>query len=188
MAETPKLIMVRGLPGSGKSFLAAKLQEQLKDGVVLLDPDSIDMKGEDYMSFSAKLSAEGVDEKLHPYRFLRSRAYDGITAHKIIIWNQAFTQQEMLDKTIKNLQAYAEEHDEKLPAMVVEVSIDIPTAKQRVAGRHQAGGHNVTDKTFERFINDYATFASYGYPIVEIDGNGNIDNSVARVLEAASKL
>jgi len=115
----PVLIMVRGLPGSGKSYLAQLLQKRLGGDVVMLDPDGTDYTSGAYASFSAKLTSEGVDEKLHPYRYLRAQAYEGITDHKVIIWNQAFTNNDLLDRTIKNLQAYAAEHNEKLPAMVV---------------------------------------------------------------------
>src|SRR5437764_567996 len=111
----PTLLMVRGLPGSGKSYLAMALSQALGQGnVVILDPDATDYNSPEYLELSKSLSAEGVDEKFHPYRYLRSKAYKAIENNQIIIWNQAFTNLDCFNKTVANLQTYAEEHDAKL--------------------------------------------------------------------------
>jgi hypothetical protein len=90
--QHPLLIIVRGLPGSGKSYLAARLHKAFgEDAVVALDPDTIDLNSQEYRDHSAALTAEGVDAMVHPYRFSLGKALQGITDHKIIIWNQPFT-------------------------------------------------------------------------------------------------
>jgi predicted ABC-type ATPase len=185
----PTLILIRGLPGSGKSYLATALQESLgEENVLILDPDKVDLTSKEYHDFSDALTKEGVDEKFHPYRWSRSQAYDAIEAHKIIIWNQGFTNLDGFNKTVVNLQTYASDHGTHLPLLVVEVEIDHDLAKQRVATRVAQGGHNVDDENFARFINDYATFAGQGYDPVVVNGKDEVSVSVASVLKALKEL
>jgi predicted ABC-type ATPase len=175
----PKLVIVRGLPGSGKSYISGLLSANIGvSKTVLLDPDSINFDSNDYLAFSKPLTTEGVDEKLFPYRYLRALAYRAISAGKTIIWNQAFTHQDLLDRTIKNLQNYAKEHGVELGVLVVEVLIDTKIAKQRVQDREKTGGHGVADEEFERFIADYSSFANYGYPTLQVDGSADVQKSV----------
>lgn len=185
----PILILIRGVPGSGKSYLAVALQAALgKETVVTLDPDATNYKGKEYAAFSEGLTKEGVDSKLHPYRFLRAQAYAAIVAHKVIIWNQAFTNLDGFDKTVKNLQAYATDHGTELPVLVVEVEISEHVAKQRVTKREQQGGHGVPDEAFARFLNEYTTFADKGYNIIVVNGEDDVARSVGIVTKALEKL
>lgn len=189
ITKDPVLIIIRGLPGSGKSSIARELQKDLgADEVTLLDPDMTDYTGNEYKEFSARLVAEGVDTKLHPYRFLRAAAYAAIKERKIVIWNQGFTNLDILDRTIKNLKAYASEHGCDLQAIVVEVEIDHQIARERVKQRAAVGGHDVPDEAYERFINDYKSFDGYGYNIVTVNGKDEVAVSVGRIMPEVKKL
>src|ERR1700712_2422885 len=135
--KNPIVILVRGLPGSGKSHLTKPLQAALEaefgqGTVVALDPDATDYSSDAYLAHIAALTAEGVDPKLHAYRFLRAQAYAGIATRKIIIWNQPFTNLEIFNKMVTNLRRQATEHDTELTVLVVEVSVSQEVAKQRV--------------------------------------------------------
>lgn len=187
--SSPTLILIRGLPGSGKSYLANTLVQSIgKDNVTTLDPDATDYTSKEYTELSDALTAEGVDEKFHPYRFLRAQAYDAITSNKIIIWNQGFTNLDGFNKTIINLQTYATDHGTELPTLVVEVAIDHDIAKARVADRAAQGGHDVTEENFARFINDYVSFADQGYNTVAVNGKDDVAESAATVLKALEAL
>lgn len=181
----PSLLLIRGLPGSGKSYLAAALTEAFgRDNVVVLDPDATDYESQAYKDMSAALTAEGVDAKFHPYRFLRAQAWQGIEDHKIVMWNQSFTNLDSFHKTIINLQAYAADHDTTLPYLVVEVGVEPVVAKQRVAERAAKGGHDVSEEAFARFIGDYRSFADQGYPTVAVHGQHDVEQSVTSVIDA----
>lgn len=185
----PKLVLVRGLPGSGKSYLVAALKDSIgQDEVVVLDPDATDYTSQAYSDFSAKLTADGVESKFHPYRFLRAGAYAGITAHKVIIWNQAFTSLDGFQKTVVNLQTYAADHDTKLAVLVVEVEVPEAVAKQRIADREKQGGHGVSEAAFARFVSDYVSFAGQGYEILRVDGEDDVAVSVKAVMAALKNL
>lgn len=187
--EYPILILIRGLPGSGKTFLATQLEGAIRpDEVVLLDPDATDYESKAYKDHIDAQTADGVDPKLHAYRFLRAKAHAGIAAHKIIIWNQPFTNLEIFNKMVANLRAYAAEHNVNMPILVVEVEIDHDIAKNRVATRKQQGGHGPSDNTFARFMNDYVSFKSEGYNTVTVHGEDDVAVSVAAVLEAIQNL
>ena len=187
--SNPTLIMIRGVPGGGKSYVTARLQTAIgEEQVVVLDPDAIDKTGKEYENFSKALTAESVDAKLHPYRFLRSKAYRGITAHKTVIWNQGFIDLDGFNKTTKNLQTYATDHGTQLPTLVVEVEINGDIARQRVAKRAAQGGHNVPEEAFDRFIGQYRSFSDEGYTTVTVNGQDDVTVSTAAILQALEKL
>lgn len=188
-APHPILIIVRGLPGSGKSYLASYLRGELGgDSVVMLDPDATDYDSQAYQEHTKQLTQEGVDPKLHAYRFLRAQAYQGITDHRIIIWNQPFTNLEIFHKMTANLEAYATEHDSRLPILVVEVTVDPAVARERVEKRKQQGGHGPSETTFNRFVSDYQSFANEGYHTVSVDGDGDVIQSVGRIIAALTEI
>jgi thymidylate kinase len=192
----PLLILVRGIPGSGKSHFASALQASINtsfksssaapsdDIVVTLDPDTTDYTSQAYLDFSKERTAEGVDAKFHPYRFLRAQAHDGILSNKIIIWNQPFTDFDGFNKTIINLQAHAAQHHIELPILVVEVSIDPAIAQQRVTSRKQAGGHGPSKEVFERFIRDYVSFADKGNNTHIVNGEDDVTLTVSTTIKA----
>jgi deoxyadenosine/deoxycytidine kinase len=193
ITDHPTLVLIRGMPGSGKSYLATALRKSLQqktgqDGVVLLDPDATDYQSKAYIEHTEALTVEGVDPKLHAYRFLRAKAYKAIEDHKIIIWNQAFTNLEIFNKMIDRLRDHAALHHTELPILVVEVEIDLATARARTAARERAGGHGISDNAFERFIGDYKSFAGEGFNTVTVQGDADIAESVMSVLKALQEL
>lgn len=187
--DTPVLIVVRGIPGSGKSYLAAELQRTIGDErVVMLDPDATDYESEAYQAHTKVLTAEGVDEALHAYRFLRAQAYEGIEAHKVIIWNQPFTNLDIFHKMIARLKDHAAGHDTKLAVLVVEVEIDRDVARARVEQRKTSGGHGPSEQTLTRRMDDYKSFAGEGYSVVSVHGEDDIRASVTKILDALDNL
>ena len=179
------LIIIRGIPGSGKSYLARKLQQSLgTENVVVLDPDSIDKGSEAFRTFSQRLKADGVDEKFHPFRFLRQTGYDGILAGKTVIWNQAFNDFNGFEITVARMKEFAKEHDVDLRVLVVEIEIDKETAATRIAARVAGGGHDVPREKLDKFAEEYESFAGRGYDTVTVNGAGGSEASVATITTA----
>ncbi len=188
-SDHPTLVIVRGVPGSGKSYLTQALAESIGiDHVVVLDPDKIDKDGSEYRNFSDSLTAEGVDAKFHPFRFLRQRAYDGIPQNKTIIWNQAFIDLNGFQITVDRLQTFAKGHSLELPLLVVEVEISPETARSRIDARVAAGGHDVPAEALDSFVSNYESFAQYGYGTVTVNGENPINESVSAILEKLNNL
>ncbi len=184
----PVIILVRGLPGSGKTYVARELGKALGDEVVMLDPDTVDTASEAYKTHVKTCTQEGVNPALHLYRFLRGQAYKGIAEGKTIVWNQPFTNLEIFQKMVANFQLQAAEHNAQLSILVVEVEADPAVAKQRVTGRKQQGGHGPSDDTFARFARDYTSFANEGFTTVQVHGEGDVHESVAKIQTALQQL
>lgn len=179
----PILVIVRGIPGSGKSYLTSKMADAIgRDNVVVLDPDTIDKAGAEYKQFTEQLTNEGVDEKFHPFRFLRQRGFDAILNNHVIIWNQAFIDLKGFQITVDRLMDFAKERGIDLPLLVVEVEIAADIARARIADRHSTGGHDVSSDKFEEFMNSYESFSRHGFATVTIDGAADTDESVQKLL------
>ncbi|HEX3569058.1 MAG TPA: AAA family ATPase [Candidatus Saccharimonadales bacterium] len=187
-ADHPILILVRGLPGSGKSYLTDALRRELGERAEVLDPDAVDQNSGAYHAFVEEQTREGVDPKLHLYRWSRAKAYTAIEAHKIVIWNQAFTNLDIFRKMIDRLETHAAEHGTTLPVVVVEVEADSETAQRRIAERVHHGGHDVPKDTFARFITHYKSYANEGFHVVSVSGSAPVHESVAAVLDALHAL
>lgn len=185
----PIVVLVRGLPGSGKTYLANRLQESLgKENVVLLDPDAINTDSEEYKEHVRSQIAEGVDKSLHLYRFSRAKAYKGIEGDKIIIWNQPFTNIDIFNKMVGRLKDHALEFNKKLSILVVEVEIDPDVAKNRIIERKKNGGHGPSGDIWNQFVNDYKSFSEEGYNTITVRGDGNVSESVMNIEEALKSL
>lgn len=187
--KNPTIVFVRGLPGSGKSYLANKLITKIgSDKALVLDPDATDYHSEEYINHTNALSAEGVDKQLHPYRFLRAQAFEAINDGKIIVWNQPFTNLDTFRKVIAKMKEHAEQNKKTLAMLIVEVDLDVTTAKKRVAARKKSGGHGPSENTFNRFHNDYTSFANENIKTISVNGSDDVAKSVATVMNAIENL
>jgi predicted ABC-type ATPase len=188
-SDHPTLVIIRGIPGSGKSYLAAAIEKQIgPDQVVILDPDKIDKESSEYRQFSTNLTNEGVDAKFHPFRYLRQRGFDAILAHKTIMWNQAFIDLNGFQITVDRLQTFAKEQGLDLPLLVVEVEISKDTARKRIDERVASGEHDVPDEALAGFVEKYESFADHGYTTVTVNGEDDVNQSAVKVLEALKNL
>lgn len=179
----PALIIIRGIPGSGKTSIAKALAETLGN-VEHIDPDDVDVASEVYRDFSRSLTAQGVDEKFHTYRYLNAKARQGIDAGNTIIWNQAFIDFKGLLITIERLKEYADEQGVPLPVLVVDVVIDAAVARQRTETRAAQDGRIIDDDVMARFIRDYVPFDQPGYPSLTVQGTDPVATSVATIVDA----
>lgn len=188
-AKHPVLILIRGLPGSGKSFIASRLVEYVgANNSLLLDPDLISYRSKEYLEFTKILAEDGIEEKFFPYRYLRNMAQGAISDDKVVIWNQAFTNIGGFSRTVDYLQTYAKDKSKQLSILVIEVEIDPEIAKNRVASRVARGGHDVSGSSFNRFINDYKSFAEEGYSPITVNGADDISVSMASIVPVLEAL
>lgn len=187
MNHKPLLIFVRGIPGSGKSFLSEALTKKIGlKNTVLLDPDAIDEKDPGYISLSKDLTQDGLPKTIHPFRWLRKSACEAISSGKTVIWNQPFTDLGVFSRLILFIEENSA-HNSKLEILIIEVSIDQDTAKERIQSRIAKGGHGPSDSTFQKRVNGYETFSD-SYQTIEINGNDTVELSVDKVLQKIDAL
>ena len=186
--NNPIVLFIRGLPGAGKTTVAKELASKVEREFVVLDPDEIDQESSEYQTHVEAMEADGVDPVLHLYRFLRGQAYEAIESGKIIIWNQPFSNNDAFGKIVARLQEHAAAHEKKLSMLIVEVELDAATAKARVDERKAEGGHGPSEEIWQRFLRDYDTFSKDGFETVRVDGNGNVDESVQKILDAIAAI
>lgn len=172
MTINSTVIFVRGLPGSGKSYLAGTLANELP-GSVLLDPDAVDQTSEEYKKHVETQTQEGVDPKLHLYRYSRALAFAAIKAGQTVIWNQPLNDLETFHKVASRFREFASENGVQLRLLVVEVETSPAVAAERVKARKAAGGHGPSDETFAGFVNKYISFAGAGYEVVKVSGEAD---------------
>lgn len=188
----PLLILVRGLPGSGKSHVVTELIKAFDPSeYIVLDPDATDYKSQAYKLHTDAMKKEGIEPIYYPYRFLRGKAQHAIAEHKIIIWNQPFTLLGGFNRTVDYLQGVAAEQGIMLPTLVVEVEITEETARKRVAERKLNGGHGPSGDAFKTFMDDYVSFAAHAegrYQTVTVHGENDVRDSVAAIKDALNAL
>jgi len=185
----PILILIRGLPGSGKSHLAAKLYDTIgSDQVTLLDPDGIDLTSPEYLALCETLRVAGIEEKFFPNRFLKVKGYEAIIGHKVIIWNQPFTDLGGFQRSIDSLRTFASAQHIPMPILLVEVEIDHDVARERVKARREQGGHGPSADRFAQFIDEYTTFADQGYQTIVVRGDNDVSHATTAIIDALHAL
>lgn len=182
------VVLVRGLPGSGKSYIVSKFLESFKSAdVISLDPDMVDKESEAYKQHVIEQEKEGVAPELHLYRFLRAQAYSGIRAGELVIWNQPFSNSEIFKKMTDNFYIQAREVGVELQILVVEVGLDPEAARARVKSRIERGGFGPDDPVFDRFVSEYRSVASEGYDVLPVDGS-DAEDAVSKISSKISEL
>ena len=183
-AQNPILVIVRGVPGSGKTYFSAKLTKHLPNGsYVVLDPDATDYNSTEYQQHVKQQLLDGVDEKLHPYRFLRAKAYKAIESDQIIIWNQPFTDLDIMKKVTDRIQSHGPEVGKILPMIVLEIEVPKTIAWQRIVERKKLGGHGPSGGRFDKFYDEYISAKQKGYETITISGQLEPDQYISKVID-----
>lgn len=183
MKQQPTLIFVRGLPGSGKSYLSDAIIAKIgHDKAVLVDPDAIDRENSGYIALSDSLSSEGLNPAIYPFRWLRKTACAGISSGKTVLWSQPFTNRGVFDRLVLFIKENST-YDGDLRVLLIEVEIDQTMAKQRIEQRIAAGGHGPSDMTFIRRASEYESFSG-DYATLSVHGDSAINESVKDIMKA----
>lgn len=179
MDYQPLLLFIRGIPGSGKSFLARALASQV---TTILDPDAIDDNDPAYMSFASNLKLASLDPKIIPFRWLKHCAIESAQLNSIILWNQPFTDKGVFERLVESLKNEAKtRHNTEPKILLIEMTIDENSAWKRVMARKYDGGHGPEKDIFQQRVSAYKSYADT-FDVLELRGDDPIEVSVQAVL------
>jgi len=150
--------------------------------VSVLDPDKISDTG-DYAEFREELRASepGLPERTVVYRYLLGNAILGLGEGAVVVWNQAFTDHEGVDFTIRRLMKSVSGMGRELDVLVVEMEVPYEVALARIGERAANGGHGVTPERLDMYFGNYSTVCGLGYVTLGLDGLADPDEN-ARVI------
>jgi thymidylate kinase len=151
-----------------------------------LDPDDTDTTSKEFKIFSSERSAEGLDPSIHNFRWLRKQATEAVVSGKIVIWNQPFTDNGILDRLIKFICEHAD--NSKLAVLVVEVDVNPQIAWQRVQQRNESRQQKLPREIFTKRVNEYKTFAGMGYKTISVNGQNAADKSVEVIIKSLKEV
>jgi thymidylate kinase len=150
-AITPNgtLIMIRGIPGSGKSTLSRRMLEMLGSRATEINPDEARYKNGHFDNNSE--NEAGI------FAYLDSLAKDRLRDGGVVVWQQVWTTL----KTGRNLQDHI--RDKFNPGSLILIEIDIPkeVAWERIVNRESQGGsQRITRDEFDRYVNQYISLGA----------------------------
>ncbi len=186
-SKFPKLILIRGLPGAGKSHLAELLIGQMEfEEAVFCDPDKVITEGEDFLRFLEENNEEGMSIKTMIYRFLLKRAAEGLKNRRDVIWDQPWRSIWGIEYTLDFLNKYLilENTNSPYEVCVVELNVSVEEAFARVKRRIENGGHGPDEEVFNRFVAEYEPPQKLGdrAKIIELNGELQSDQLVQILL------
>jgi predicted kinase len=150
------IVIVLGLPGSGKSFFASRLAEMLKAPYISSDKVRIEMKVKGKYTF---------DDKLLVYDEMKRQTDQALKEKKTIVIDGSFYHHEMRDLFI----SLAENH--QTPIRFIEITANEETIKERLKQPRKESEAN-----FEVYQLIKKQFEPLDMPRLEIQsGYNNID-------------
>ena len=139
-------MVIRGLPGSGKSTVAKIIASKLGN-VGIVDQDEVDVKSDEFLELRRSVTGE-IPDRTVIYRFDLRNAKQYLTENKMVIWPQPWTKVWGIEKAVRSLKS-------EFPDLEVNVvQFDLPPehANERVMQRAASGGHTFNEKSMQDFI------------------------------------
>lgn len=168
----PMLIIIRGIPGSGKSAISKELVRQLNSSstrdVTLIDPDENVYKNSDA---NTQTSTSRED--------LQIKAMVALQKGGVVIWDQLLTSIDSLEKInlIKKLIQ---------PAVLtlIEISLETEVAWDRVLKRQELGEQFGPDRDqFDDYLSKWSSLHEAGLDgLILVDGNQSVEESTRVIL------
>jgi hypothetical protein len=158
LKQGPVLILLRGLPGAGKSTLTKEIVSSfsIQTAVEVIDPDAITPDDPHFQNFKAE-DSEPDREKVLVYRYNSYRAIQFLTLKKIVIWDQVWSKLDGLVLTVRKILGGlvgVGEDNFRLPIFVMEIHYSAEQAYIRVEGRNRKG-KDLPIHIFEKYVNNF---------------------------------
>lgn len=162
------ILLIRGMPGSGKTKIALHIKKFFSDDCVVLDPDTLDKNDPDFNALRTELQGT-ISEDVIPYRYLLKKANEAVGRGKVVIWPQAWTKLWGIKSALRSLT----EKNPELKRIVVEIELPIEIIKKRIAERVKTGGRGLDQRSLADFLEAFEPWDKTQFPDIEyckIDG------------------
>jgi hypothetical protein len=187
-AQNAILVILRGLPGSGKSHLAEDIKNRIANkSISIVDPDMIDEADDSYKDFTAYLAKNEpeLESKFYPYRFLLSKSAEVLRQRGVVIWNQAFTDVDGMIYTARKLTSLC---SNKIGILVVQLESSPDDAWKRVVSRMRSGGNCMSKEKFDEFVQRYKYLEEIPYPSISINTFQNYKDGLDEIVKYLGSL
>ena len=101
-------LLIRGIPGAGKSTLAKSLQMSCK----VVDPDLVDINSREYKSFVPR-QTRNPSERVKMYAFVYGVAETHLRTPSNVVWTQPWSRYSEINLTLRNFAFYFTELAER---------------------------------------------------------------------------
>jgi len=177
-------MLLRGIPGAGKSCLATALREVSGDRFrwLLLDRDILRTSISDQerlRAFLAKHEWAAREPEMGIYRFFLWQTIAGLHGGRNIMWAQPRVRLDLLRLTVDRLH---KTFHCTFQLLVVDVEVDPEVAWERVANRVKTGGHGPVRSAFTQMVAAYQSADPDEVPLVRLDGSQPVNDLRERVL------
>lgn len=172
------LIMLRGIPGSGKTTLGDKIMESLGTRAIGLNPD--DFRYIDGKYDSSPTSGDQI------FALLDKMAFDSLKCGKIVVWQRVWT-------TLKSYDDLEDQIINKLhPNRLLLIEIDTPknVAWERIVRRERLGGkQQISPDEFDYYVNRYVSLRN-NIPeneFLSLKGEDSVERNSEIIIERLKK-
>jgi len=182
--DTPLALFVRGVPGSGKTVLTAKLVTELCLCASLrLDPDTLSEEDTEFTAFLTSQGGRSGGRREQIYRYQVRKAADALRKGRSVIWEQAWRSCAGLRTTLENLAYFLTDSfafaEAPFQAVVVEIELGLEEAQQRLAER---GDGRVSPEALLQFARTFESCSDLGVPLLVVDGRKSPQELAAEVV------
>jgi predicted kinase len=171
------LVFIRGIPGAGKSWLAAHLVELLGESAVKIDPDDYRYKGEAMGKDNQSSDRETL------FDTLKTQALINVQAGKVVIWDQAWTSLRAAKETF----AFVKKAIYPAQILLIEVNIDSKMAWGRIQERSARGDQSALSREkFDTYVDKYQSVQDEDVGVEVLPLNGDEETIVNLALICAA--
>lgn len=173
------LIIVRGLPGSGKSTLTKALSNNgIPSPTLVLDPDKVNKHSAEFCDHIKK-QPTNLPEKTLIYRMLLYQTIEALKEDVTVLWEQAWSWREGIEITIEKISRALCEQEQPI-ILIFELVLCINTAQKRVEERFRQGKHPLSGIQFRKlFLNGIEPCEDLGLKTLRLDATLPAEELVA---------